>query len=430
MFDLSIDGVLGDYKETNLSVRLVGTILKVIPGAPVYVHYHTVEDAVREINPAATQAQFDKARDLSNDPRIKKILWMGRLIDGADRSFVVTTGIRSGWNFFFGDKSKGLENDKEQAWDATVKMLGISYMLWHAYPGTVVEKAVAFKSSPAGQTIATYYGVADIALPFSDNALSSGGNFIGSLWSKYGDGQSERLAGMLGGGESLTGPMKMLQMIIQPVEAITVRVGPQLANIVASVKQYIPGIMSTTDKVAGVAASTVDMLDVYRLLSARLAAESAARGALGKFDPISPITIADDVEAIGAEALASDQASQFFKLGIALIAAADVQLSSQEQLWLDANFGAGASEEILALIESHGLDGIQRELQTLGLRLSPEDKHWLHCHAWQLGDLAGSDGTAAEEKKGMAKVLVLCGWYNLKEPARNSLWKNRSAGAA
>lgn len=428
MFDLSIDGVLGDYKETNLSVRLVGTILKVIPGAPVYVHYHTVEDAVREINPAATQAQFDKARDLSNDPRIKKILWMGRLIDGADRSFVVTTGIRSGWNFFFGDKSKGLENDKEQAWDATVKMLGISYMLWHAYPGTVVEKAVAFKSSPAGQTIATYYGVADIALPFSDNALSSGGNFIGSLWSKYGDGQSERLAGMLGGGESLTGPMKMLQMIIKPVEAITVRVGPQVANIAAAVKQYIPGIMSTTDKVAGVVASGVDMLDVYRLLSARLAAESAARGALGKFDPISPITIADDGEAVGAEA--SQQARQFFILGCALISAADVQLSSREQVWLDANFGAGTSEKVLSLIESHGLDELQGELQKVALLLSRDDKHWLHRHAWQLGDFADSDGTDAEEDKEMANVLMLCGFYDLNEPVRNALWKNRSAGAA
>lgn len=428
MFDLSIDGVLGDYKETNLSVRLVGTILKVIPGAPVYVHYHTVEDAVRAINPDATAAQFAKARALSNDPKIKKILWMGRLIDGADSAFVVATGIRSGWNFFFGDKSKGLENDKEQAWDATVKMLGISYMLWHAYPGTVVEKAVAFKSSPAGQTIATYYGVADIALPFSDNALSSGGNFIGSLWSKYGDGQSERLAGMLGGGESLTGPMKMLQMIIKPVEAITASVGPHVANIAATVKQYIPGIMATTDKVAGVVASGVDMLDVYRLLSARLAAESAARGALGKFDPISPITIADDGEAVGAEA--SHQARQFFILGCALIGAADVQLSSREQVWLDANSGAGTSEKVLSLIESHGLDGLQGELQKVALLLSPDDKHWLHRHAWQLGDLAGSDGTDAEEDKEMANVLMLCGFYDLNEPVRNALWENRSAGAA
>ncbi len=429
MFNYTIDGVLGEFKPTDLSVCLVKAILKVIPGAPAYVHYRTLDDAVRAIDPNATAIQFAEARALANDSGIKKVLLTGGMIDTVDSGIGVLTGAIFGWNLLFGDKSKGFENDREQGIDAALKALGLGCMVWHAYPGTVAEKAAALKSSPAGQTLLIYYGVTEIALPFADNAMVAGGSFVGSLLSKHQAGQEERLAGMLDG-ESLAGPMTMLQQILKPIESIAAKASRHVLPLATTLKQYLPSIMANTDKAAGVVASGVDMLPVYRLLSARLAAESTARRALGKFDPISPITITDDVVAIGAEVPASDQASQFFTLGIALIAAADVQLSSQEQLWLDANFGAGASEEILALIESRGLDGIQRELQTLGLRLSPEDKHWLHCHAWQLGDLAGSDGTAAEEKKGMAQVLVLCGWYNLKEPVRNSLWKNRSAGAA
>ena len=114
----------------------------------------------------------------------------------------------------------------------------------------------------------------------------------------------------------------------------------------------------------------------------------------------------------------SDLALQFFKLGCALIAAADVKLSSREQLWLDTHLGAGASTEILSFITSLGPDGLQTELQTLASRLTPEDKHWLHCRAWQLEDLAAADGTEAEEQDAVAFVLDACGWYQLEEPLR------------
>ena len=115
---------------------------------------------------------------------------------------------------------------------------------------------------------------------------------------------------------------------------------------------------------------------------------------------------------------ASDLALQFFKLGCALIAAADVKLSSREQLWLESHLGLGADAEILSLVTSLGPDGIQTELQSLAAQFSPQDKHWLHCRAWQLQDLAGSDGTEAEESDALACVLNACGWCELPETQR------------
>ena len=118
-----------------------------------------------------------------------------------------------------------------------------------------------------------------------------------------------------------------------------------------------------------------------------------------------------------------DLALQFFKLGCALIVAADGKLSSKEQLWLEAHLGAGSPGEILSLITSHGPDGLQTELQALGANLSPEDMRWLHRQVWQLGDLGNSDGLEAEENDAIASILNACGWYALDEARRALLWK-------
>ena len=111
-------------------------------------------------------------------------------------------------------------------------------------------------------------------------------------------------------------------------------------------------------------------------------------------------------------------ALQFFKLGCALIAAADGKLSSREQRWIESHLGSGADAEILSLVTRLGPDGIQTELQSLAAQFSPQDRHWLHCRAWQLQDLAGSDGTEAEERDAMACVLNACGWFELPESQR------------
>jgi hypothetical protein len=181
---------------------------------------------------------------------------------------------------FFGDKSVGLENDEQQRNDAILKALGIAYMVWYAYPGTIAEKTKAFGKSPAGQTISIYYGAAEVALPFADNALVGGGNFIGSLFSKSGDSQVARLAG-LAGGKSMDEAHKMLGSMMASMEKVAATATRYVAPIAKAAKEYVPGVMSGADKVAGVVASGADMLPIYQLLSARLAAESAARQALG-----------------------------------------------------------------------------------------------------------------------------------------------------
>lgn len=279
MSEMTIDSVLGEYKADDYSVRLLETILKIVPGAPAYAHYRTVEDAVRALKPNATAADFAEARAVANDRDLKNVLWMAGLMDTGDQAYGVYTGIRSAISFFFGDRSQALETDNQQRNDAILKAFGLAYMVYNAYPGTMAEKVNAFRGSEAGQTLAVYYGAADIALPFADNVLTSGGNFIGDMIAKGGAAQTARLTSMAGG-QSLDGAKNMLDSIIQPLENVAKLTSQYVKPIAEGAKQYVPSAMAATDKVAGVVATGADVLPVYRLLGARLAAESAARRAL------------------------------------------------------------------------------------------------------------------------------------------------------
>lgn len=280
MSELTIDGVLGEYKPEDYSVRILEVILKAIPGAPAYTHYRSVEDAVRALNPNASAAQLSEARALANDRDLKNVLWMGSTLDTVDNGYAVFTGLKSAWNMFFGGGgSAALDNDDQQRNDAMIKALGIAYMVYNAYPGTLAEKVTAFKDSPAGRTIAIYYGAAEVALPFADNALVGGGSFISTSWDKYGAGQVSKLGGMMAG-RSLDEAKNTLAGIIQPLEQVASTASKYVQPIAQTAKQYIPSAIAGADKVAGVVASGTDMLPVYKLLSARLAAESAARRAL------------------------------------------------------------------------------------------------------------------------------------------------------
>lgn len=279
MSDVSIDSVLGEFSPTDYSVRLLEVILKAIPNAPSYSHYRSVEDAVRHFDPNASAEVYAEARALANEQDLKDVLWMGGLLDTGDKGYAMYTGLRSAVNWFFGDKSKGLENDDEQRNDAIMKAFGVAYVAWNAFPGTLAQKANAFRTCAAGQAMLAYYGAAEVALPFADNALVGGGSFISTLMNKAGAAQAARLTSMAGG-KSMDEAKGMLNSIIGPMEQAAALASKHVAPIANAAKQYVPSAMGGADKVAGVVASGADMLPVYRLLTARLAAESAALRAL------------------------------------------------------------------------------------------------------------------------------------------------------
>ncbi len=96
-------------------------------------------------------------------------------------------------------------------------------------------------------------------------------------------------------------------------------------------------------------------------------------------------------------------------------------VASHEQYWLDAHLGVGSPEELLSLITTHGPDGLQAKLQSLATQLTPEDRHWLHCRVWQLGEFVLADSFEEEESEAIGFILRACGWFELHARRRSYL---------
>jgi hypothetical protein len=277
---MSINQALAEFKATDYTPKLCEAVLKVMPYSPDYVHFTTLDEAVAALRPRASAADIERVRAMDKDETLNDVLWMAKLLDTGDSGYMIYTGVRSAVNFFFGDKSRGLETDDQQRNDAVLKALGLAYMIYKAYPGSIAEKANLFRSTPTGQALALYYASVEVALPFADNALVKGGNILEDLFSKEGGEQMSRLTSMAGD-HGIEGAQSMLTSIAEPLKRVVDHASNYVQPVAESAKKYVPAVMDGADKVAGVVASGADVLPVYRLLGARLAAEGAIIRALG-----------------------------------------------------------------------------------------------------------------------------------------------------
>jgi len=267
-----LNNALMEYKSDDYTVRLLGAVYSVLPGAPDWSYYSSLAQAVNAFDVPADQAR--RAQEIAGTEPIQDVIWMSRLMDKGDSGYAIYTGVRSALNRFFGDGSRGIETDDQQRNDAVLKALGIGYMAWKAFDGTIPERAAAFKATSAGQALLWYYGAIEVALPFADNALLKGGDIMANLFDDLGAEQVDRLAG-LAGGKDLGGVQEMLTSLSGSLRGAVDAAAPHIEPVAGAARKYVPGVMGSADKVAGLVATGADVLPVYRLLGARLAAEAA-----------------------------------------------------------------------------------------------------------------------------------------------------------
>ena len=268
----TINIALREFKPDDITVRMLGTIYGAIPSGPDFPHYFSLDAACKTLN--ASPPQTRAAQKLSAHKNISDILWMSRLLDTGDKSYMVLTGVKSAFKMFFGKRDEALETDTQQRNDAILKAIGIAYMAHRAFDGTIAQRAAAFQRAPAGQAILTYYAAVEIGLPFADNALMASGDLLSRLLSGSGAAQARRLASMAGG-RSLAGATEMLSALTGPMRSSIQAVSPHVNTVANAARRYVPSALGAADKVAGVIAAAADVMPVYRLLGARLAAESA-----------------------------------------------------------------------------------------------------------------------------------------------------------
>ncbi len=271
-----LDTLMTQFKPDDYTVKLCNAVFTVVPFAPKFQWYSSIADAARVANADLSGDKLQKAKALAESEPVERALWVADALDTGDKGIAIFTGVKTAFGLFFSkDKKNAFESDPQQAADAALKALGMGYMIHNLFPGTVQEKLSLFKELPAGQAMALYYAAIEVAVPFTDNVLTGGGNVLSQLMEKAGKDNTARITS-LAGAEGASQAMQIFESLKGSLETIVSKVGQYTGPIAEKAKQHMPGVLDTTDKVAGAVATGADVMPVWRLLGARLAAEACA----------------------------------------------------------------------------------------------------------------------------------------------------------
>jgi hypothetical protein len=277
----TLDEALLAFHESDVTARVCRALFSAVPFAPRLTPYRSLDDVIQALYPQADSAMIARARALAAGEGTHRALQVLAAIDAADSGIALFSGLKGAVGLLRGQGAAAFETDTQQGVDAALKLLAMSYFIHLMYPGPIPGKVQLFATTPAGQQLAIYYGLAEVALPFADNALTGAGQAVSGLLHRHGGDAAGKLAGAIGG-QAAGEAQGVVGSLLGPIESVVQRVVPHARDAARSVSQHLPGVMGAVDKVAGVIATGLDALPVYRYLGARVVAEScvllASRG--------------------------------------------------------------------------------------------------------------------------------------------------------
>lgn len=274
MPNLTVDSSLSGFTEGDATARLVKAVLAVIPGAPALTPYGSLAQAQAALYADLPADAAARAAAHAAEPGALRALEVAEYIDRGDAGIAALSGATAAFRFFFGNKQAALDTDPQQGADAALKALALAYVIHQLVPGALADKVKLLRSTEAGEALLTWYAAAEIALPFTDDALVAGGSAVASLVEKYGAGHAARLD-LVGGAGSGTRATEMLGELAAPLDHVIGNVRQYTHQIVDSARPYLPAAIAAVGTVAGAAATAADAMPVYRYLIGRLAAEIA-----------------------------------------------------------------------------------------------------------------------------------------------------------
>lgn len=276
-----IDQALGEFSESDTTVKVCHALFKVIPFAPAPQPYRSLGEAIKLLYPQANATVIQRAMDLTQSEGVASALKALSMADTASTGIALFSGLKGAVGLLRGQGMNALETDKQQGVDATLKLLALAYSVYHLFPGSLPDRVQLFHTSPAGQQLSMFYATMDVALPFADNLATGAGNMLGSLMNRFGGEASGKLGAAVGGGAAAEA-QGMLGSLLSPLEGVVQRVAPYTKQAAGAISQHMPGALNVADKVAGVVATGIDALPVYKYLGTRAAAEAcvllASRG--------------------------------------------------------------------------------------------------------------------------------------------------------
>lgn len=268
-----VNEILGQFKQEDYTVKLCSSLFSVVPFAPQFSFYNNLEGAAQRMG--AGPDVLARAQQIAASEDIAKAVWVADALDTSDKLIAGYAGVKNLLSLFGGSApaARSFESDPQQATDAGLKALGLAYMIYRLFPGSVQEKINAFKDLPAGQEAALYYATAEIALPFADNVVDQGATVVQKLVNKHGGDIQGKFA-QFAGADQVQSAMGMLESLTKPLDEYVNKAKQYASPIADKIKQYLPSAMNLADSATGVVASGVDLLPVWSFLGGRLAAEA------------------------------------------------------------------------------------------------------------------------------------------------------------
>ncbi|MCB1308849.1 MAG: hypothetical protein KDK30_11740 [Leptospiraceae bacterium] len=278
----NVGETLGQFNDSDLTVKLLSAMYSVIPFSPGFAFYNSLEGAVQRYGGGAPQ--MAKAQEIAASPEVQQAVWMAATLDTSDQLIAGYAGVKNLFSFFSSNsgEKRTFEADNQQALDAALKATGLAFMIYRLYPGGVTEKVTQFKNTKAGQEAAIFFALGEVALPFSDNLVESGGNLVSRLMNNPNIDLSGKF-GQFVGAEQFNQAKEMMGQLTAPLDGVLEQAKQYTGPVIQKIQSYLPsggGAMNIADSATGVAATGVDLMPVWTFLGARLAAEACAMRAM------------------------------------------------------------------------------------------------------------------------------------------------------
>ncbi len=310
---------IAEFSSGDVTVRLVGGFFGILPfvaswSPTLNLDAAALAAATRVHRPDLAPRIRARAEELARGAGPQAALAAFDFLDKGDTGIAIFSGIRSAYKASQGT-GDALEMDPQQAADAGLKAVGISYAVWKLFPGAAAQKVQALTATEAGRALLAWYVAADLVLPFTDNLAAGGTSAITAMLSSTAAANAQRLAAVAGG--DAPEAIGMLNSLLSTFEAGIGQAASYAQPLTAYVQAQAPGILGTADKVTGVVATGVDVLASYRLIGGSLVAEvclteaATAVKALAEAEEVEAKRVAAEREALErAEAEAERAAAE------------------------------------------------------------------------------------------------------------------------
>jgi hypothetical protein len=272
---------LAAYADSDLTVKLCRTMFGVLPFAPEYRFYKSIDEAATRLGADAATAA--RAREIATSDDVAKAMWVAEALDTSDKLIAGFAGVKNLFSVFSSaPRKRTFESDQEQATDAALKGVGLAYMIYKLFPGDVTTKIKDFQSLPAGQEAALFYVTGEIALPFADNLVESGTGLIQKLMSSKESDIVGKFSGFAGA-EAISQAQSVMGQLSGTLDGYVAQAKDYSRPMLEKVKGMLPSgatVANVADSASGAVASGIDLLPVWSLLGARLAAEACVKQAM------------------------------------------------------------------------------------------------------------------------------------------------------